>query len=238
MPTRRPLLAACLALLAPLIVALGDESNTLTTGESAAGWKLLFDGRTLHGWQPIGKPGVPAKGWIVQDGAIFHGQAAGGGDIVTVEHFEDFELVWEWKIGAVGNSGVKYNLPDPAQNIGFEYQLIDDEKHPDGLRGGRSHQTAALYDLIEPAPERKVKPVGEWNQSRLLVQGAHVEQWLNGVKTVEFDMGSDDLKARIAKSKFKKVAHFGVKTKSPILLQDHGDEIAFRNLKLRVPAAQ
>ncbi len=235
---RRSVLAASLALLAPLFAARGDEANTLTAVESAAGWKLLFDGKTLAGWQPIGKTGVPAKGWIVQDGALFHAKAAGGGDIVTVEHYGDFELTWEWKIGAAGNSGVKYNLPDPADNIGFEYQLIDDEKHPDGVRGGRSHQTAALYDLIEPAAERKVKPVGEWNQSRLVVQGAHVEQWLNGVKIVEFEMGSDDLKARIAKSKYKNAAHFGVKTKSPILLQDHGDEIAFRNLKLRAPAAK
>ena len=238
MLTRRSLLAASLALLAPLFAASGEETNTLTAGESAAGWKLLFDGKTLAGWQALGKPGASVKGWIVQDGAIFHGKAAGGGDIVTVEHFGDFELTWEWKIGAAGNSGVKYNLPNPADNLGFEYQLIDDEKHPDGTRGGRSHQTAALYDLIEPAAERKVKPVGEWNQSRLVVQGAHVEHWLNGVKTVEFDMGSDDLKARIAKSKYKGVANFGVKTKSPILLQDHGDEVAFRNLKLRVPAAK
>ena len=238
MLSRRSLLAASLALLAPFFSALGDESNTLTTDESTAGWKLIFDGKTLDGWQPIGKSGAPIKGWVVKDGAIFHGKAAGGGDIVTVEHYGDFELTWEWKIGAVGNSGVKYNLPNPADNIGFEYQLIDDEKHPDGVRGGRSHQTAALYDLIEPAAERKVKPVGEWNQSRLLVQGAHVEHWLNGVKIVEFDMGSDDLKARIAKSKYKNVANFGVKTKSPILLQDHGDEIAFRNLKLRAPAAK
>jgi Domain of Unknown Function (DUF1080) len=234
----RSLLAASLALVVPLFAARGEETNTLTAEESAAGWKLLFDGKTLAGWQPIGKTGAPTKGWTVQDGAIFHGKAAGGGDIVTVEHFGDFELTWEWRIGAAGNSGLKYNLPNPADNIGFEYQLIDDENHPDGKRGGRSHQTAALYDLIEPAPERKVKSVGEWNQSRLLVQGAHVEHWLNGVKIVDFDMGSDDMKARIAKSKYRREPNFGVKTKSPVLLQDHGDEVAYRNLKLRVPAAK
>ena len=235
---RPTLLAASLALLLPLFAAQGADTNTLTADETAAGWKLLFDGKTLAGWQPIGKSGIPTKGWTVLDGAIFLGKGARGGDIVTVEHFGDFELTWEWKIGAVGNSGVKYNLPTPERNIGFEYQLIDDENHPDGKRGGRSHQTAALYDLIEPAAERKVKPVGEWNQSRLLVQGAHVEQWLNGVKIVEFDMGSDDLTARIAKSKYRREPNFGVKTKSPILLQDHGDEVAFRNLKVRVPAAK
>ena len=218
--------------------AFAAEPNTLTDAEKAAGWKLLFDGKTTAGWVAIGKTAFPEKGWTVADGTLHHAKAGGGGDIVTAEAYENFELTWEWKIGEVGNSGVKYNLPNPAKEIGFEYQLIDDEKHPDGIRGGKLHQTAALYDLIEPSAERKVKPVGEWNESRLVVNGAHVEQWLNGVKTVEFEMGSDDMKARIAKSKYAKAANFGVKVKSPVLLQDHGDEIAFRNLKLRVPAAK
>lgn len=232
MITRRSLLAAC-ALLALALPIRADDANLLTDAEKAAGWKLLFDGKTLAGWQPLGKSGVPTKGWVAKDGTLFHDKAAGGGDIVTVEQFGDFELTWEWRIGVAGNSGVKYNLPNPADNVGFEYQLLDDEKHPDGRR--KTHQTAALYDLIEPAPERTVQPVGEWNQSRLLVQGAHVEHWLNGVKIVAFDMGSDDFKARIARSKYRKAENFGVKTKSPLLLQDHGDEISFRSLKLRVP---
>ncbi|MCE9610578.1 MAG: DUF1080 domain-containing protein [Chthoniobacter sp.] len=231
MINRRALLAAG-ALLALTFTSRADDTNVLTDAEKAAGWKLLFDGQTLEGWQPIGKSGVPTKGWVVREGMIFHGKAAGGGDIVTVEQFGSrFELTWEWRIGAASNSGVKYSLPDPEKNVGFEYQLIDDENHPDGKRGGRSHQTGALYDLIEPAPERKVKPVGEWNQSRLIVESEHVQHWLNGVKIVEFYMGSDDMKARIAKSKFRNVPHFGGVTRSPILLQDHGDEVAFRNLK-------
>ena len=228
--------ATAFTLLAAAVCA--GDFNTLTDAEKAAGWKLLFDGKTPAGWVAIGKTAFPDKGWTVADGTLQHAKGGGGGDIVTAESYENFELTWEWKIGEAGNSGVKYNLPNPAQNFGFEYQLLDDEKNADGIRGGRLHQTAGLYDLIEPAAERKVKPVGEWNESRLVVQGAHVEQWLNGVKTVEFEIGSDDLKARIAKSKYAKVANFGVKTKSPVLLQDHGDEIAFRNLKLRVPAAK
>jgi Domain of Unknown Function (DUF1080) len=218
--------------------ALAGDLNTLTDAEKSTGWKLLFDGKTLNGWQPIGKAGEPIKGWAVKDGVIFHGKAAGGGDIVTVEQFGDFELTWEWKISEGGNSGLKYNLPDAAKGVGFEYQLLDDAKHPDARVRGTRRQSGALYDLYEPAPERKVKPVGEWNESRVVVKGDHVEQWLNGVKTVEFDFGSDDLKERIAGSKYKGMANFGVKAKSPILLQDHGDEVSFRNLKLRVPAAK
>lgn len=229
-------LATVLSLLSA--VAFAGDANTLTDAEKSAGWKLLFDGKTLGGWQPVGQAGAPVTGWAVQDGVLFHGKAAGGGDIVTVENYGDFELTWEWKIGDVANSGLKYNLPDAAKGVGFEYQLVDDEKHPDGVRGGRLHVTASLYDLIEPSADRKVKPAGEWNGSRVVVNGDHVEHWLNGVKVVEFDCGSDDLKARIAKSKFQNVANFGAKTASPILLQDHGDEVSFRNLKLRAPAAK
>jgi hypothetical protein len=222
-----------LALAAFTAFAFADAPNTLTADEQAAGWKLLFDGKTTAGWRGIGKSDFPAKGWVVEDGVLRHIKKGGGGDIVTSEDYESFELTWEWKIGQAGNSGVKYNLPDPEQNIGCEYQLIDDEKHPDGLRGGKSHQTAGLYDLIAPA-DRKTNAVGEWNSSRLIVEGNHVEHWLNGVKTVEFEFGSEALKALIAKSKYKKVPGFGEKKKSPILLQDHEDEISFRSIKLRV----
>ena len=222
-----------LALAAFTAFAFADAPNTLTADEQAAGWKLLFDGKTTTGWRGIGKSEFPAKGWVVEDGVLKHINKGGGGDIVTSEDYESFELTWEWKIGQAGNSGVKYNLPDPEQNIGCEYQIIDDEKHPDGLRGGKSHQTAGLYDLIAPV-DRKTNAVGEWNSSHLIVKGNHVEHWLNGVKTVEFEFGSEALKALIAKSKYKKVPGFGEKKKSPILLQDHEDEISFRSIKLRV----
>ena len=214
------------------------EPNTLTDSEKTDGWKMLFDGKSTAGWLGLGGKPFPDKGWSVVAGALHHAKGAGGGDIVTAEAFEDFELAWEWKIGPVGNSGLKYNLPDPAKGIGFEYQMIDDEKHPDGLRGGRLHQTASLYDLIEPVANAKAKPVGQWNESRVLLRGNHVEQWLNGAKAVEFELGSDALKAAIAKSKFKSAANFGVKTKSPILLQDHGDEVTVRDIKIRALPAK
>lgn len=225
-------LVSAFALLASATFAA--DPNTLTAEEKSAGWKLLFDGKSTDGWVAIGKTTFPEQGWSVVDGTLFHAKAGGGGDIVTAEKYENFELTWDWKIGFAANSGVKYNLPDAAKNIGFEYQLLDDENEPDGKRGGRMHQTGSLYDLIEPPVDKKLKPVGEWNSSRLVVKGNHVEEWLNGEKTVEFEIGSDDLKARIAKSKYAKVAHFGEKIASPILLQDHGGEIAFRSIKLRV----
>ncbi len=227
-------LAASFFLALATVAAFAAEPNTLTDAEKTAGWKLLFDGKTTAGWVGIGKTEFPEKGWSVQDGALFHAKGGGGGDIVTAEHYENFELTWEWKIGFAGNSGLKYNLPNPAKNIGFEYQMIDDDNHPDGKKGGRKHQTASLYDLMEPDEKAKPKAVGEWNESRLLVQGNHVEEWLNGTKSVEFEMGSDALKALVAISKFKAVAGFGEKTKSPILLQDHGDEVTARSIKIRV----
>ncbi|MDB6152443.1 MAG: hypothetical protein JWL90_896 [Chthoniobacteraceae bacterium] len=209
------------------------EPNTLSAEESAAGWKLLFDGKTTTGWVALGKKEFPSKGWTVRDGTLHHEKAGGGGDIVTTDRYENFELTFDWKIGAVGNSGLKYNLPDPTQGLGFEFQLIDDEHHPDGIKGGALHRTGALYDLVAPAPAQKVNPVGEWNESRLIVKGNHVEQWVNGTKSVTVEMGSDELKALIAKSKYKAVSAFGLKTASPLLLQDHGDEVTFRNVKLR-----
>lgn len=224
------ILFASIALIAPSFAA----DNELTPDEKSAGWRLLFDGKTTAGWRAIGKQEFPAKGWVVADGALKHEAKAGGGDIVTAEDFESFEVVWDWKIAEVGNSGVKYNLPDKNKGVGFEYQMIDDEKHPDGVKGGRMHQTAGLYDLMEPSVEKKTSPIGQWNTSRIRVQGNKVEHWLNGAKTLAFEIASEDLKARVAKSKYKNAAGFGEKKVSPILIQDHGDEVCVKNIKLRV----
>jgi len=211
------------------------QPNDLSTEEKADGWRLLFNGKDLDGWVANGKTAPPEKGWVVEQGILKHVDKGGGGDIVTKESFEDFELTWDWKVAPAANGGLKYNLPDPKKGIGCEYQLIDDAGNPDGQRGGRSHQTASLYDVIEPAAAAKTKPIGEWNSSRILVKGNHAEHWLNGMKTVEFEFGSEELKAGVAKSKFKSTPGWGIKTKSPILLQDHGDEISFRSIKIRKP---
>lgn len=233
-----PLLSAVLALGLLSSTATASGQNTLNPEEKAAGWALLFDGKTTEGWRAVGKQDFPDKGWKVLDGLLLHEKGGGGGDIVTTKTFMNFELSFDWKIGEAGNSGVKYNLPDSTKSLGFEFQLLDDEKHPDGIRSGALHQTGSLYDLIERT-QPKANPVGQWNQSSLLVHGNRVEHWINGSKVLEFEIGSEDLKTRIAKSKYKTVPRFGEKCASPILLQDHGDDVWFKNIKIReLPSAK
>jgi len=228
---RFPFLPSVVSVLAFSCFVTAAESNKVIAEETGAGWKVLFDGTTTAGWVGIGSTTFPSKGWSVKEGALHHDEGGGGGDIVTDRAYLNFELVWEWRLAKGGNSGVKYNLPNPAKAVGFEYQMLDDLGHSDGAKS--SHQTAALYDLIEPAAERKTKPAGEWNQSRLLVDGNHVEQWLNGIRTVVFEIGSPELLERVSKSKYSKAKDFGLKTASPILIQDHGGELDVRSVKLR-----
>lgn len=234
--------------------AIGDQmgsaapANTLTAAEKAAGWKLLFDGKTTNGWRGFRREKFPEEGWVIEDGAIKHvvgngEQSQNGGDIITVEQYDNFELQLEWRISSGGNSGIKYLVAEEIvkngySGLGFEMQVLDDDRHPDAKMGKNGNRTAgALYDLI--APKNKVlHPVGEWNQVRLIVQGNHVEHWLNGGKVVEYELGSPQLKALIAESKYKSIQGFGEVHKGHILLQDHGNEVWFRNLKLRkLPAS-
>jgi 3-keto-disaccharide hydrolase len=220
--------AVCLA-----NISVGAEANTLNEEEKRGGWTLLFDGKTSAGWQAIGKDEFPTKGWVVRDGLLVHEARGGGGDIVTKAQFDDFELAWEWRIAPGGNSGLKYNLLAANKGVGCEYQLLDDAKHPDAALHGKTRQTGGLYDVLAPADDKKLNPAGQWNDSRILVRGNHVEHWLNGRKTVAFEFGGEALKAAIGESKFKDLPLWGEKRKSPILLQDHGDEISFRNFKVR-----
>jgi hypothetical protein len=211
--------------------------NQLTPAEKKAGWRLLFDGKTTAGWRGFNKKEFPKEGWVVEEGCLKHvakdgRDSRGAGDIVTIDQFTDFDLQFEWRIASGGNSGVKYFIVE-ARNapIGHEYQIIDDDRHPDAQRGEK-RKAAALYDLL-PAKNKVLRPVGEFNRARILVQGKHVEHWLNDVKVLEYELESDELRAAIAASKFKDVPGFGTKTKGPILLQDHGDEVWFRNIKIR-----
>lgn len=223
--------------------AFAQTPNELTKAEKKAGWKLLFDGKTLNGWRGFHSDSVPGD-WTVADGAITKakaeaGKRASGGDLITTEQFDNFEFSFEWKLTKGGNSGVKYlvseSLPPTGRSgISFEYQVLDDDNHPDakmGIAGNR--KSGSLYDLI-PAPADKIlKPVGEFNQSKIIVKGNHIEHWLNGKKLLEFERGSEEFKQRIAQSKFKTTKGFGEIAKGHILLQDHSDPIWYRNLKIR-----
>ena len=231
--TSRPavVLAVCTALAAT--VALAAEAPGLTDAEKAEGWRLLFDGKTTNGWRSFKKKTFPSQGWRVEDGTLKKVGGVRGGDIVTDATFGDFDLRWEWRISTNGNNGLKYFITEERGSaIGHEYQMLDDAGHPDGKRGP-IRQTASFYDVLPPKAGKTLKPIGEWNSSRVLVQGNHVEHWLNGEKVLEYELGSEAVKAAVAKSKFKDVAGFGTHVRGHILLTDHGDEAAFRNMRLR-----
>ena len=226
-------------------------NNVLTSEEKAQGWVLLFEGKTLSGWRGLGRDQVPEKHWVVEDGAIkkvpsrnvplqADGQPLEGGDLMTSAVFEDFELAFDWKISPGGNSGVKYNVSEEmsvaqAPNhaaLGFEYQVLDDDLHPDA-KNGSNRTAAALYDLVGPE-KRRLRPVGEFNSARIVFRGGHGEHWLNGVKVLEYDLGTPRMNGLLAKSKYKDIPHFADKRRGHIVLQDHTDAVWFRNLKIRI----
>ncbi len=221
-----------IALLAPSALA-ADGQNTLSDREKAEGWRLLFDGTTTQGWRSFQKRTFPTQGWVAQDGCLGHLGKAGGGDIVTLETFLDYDFTFEWRINAGGNSGVKYFIDEQRNGaIGHEYQLLGPISDAEALKDLK-HATASFYDVLPPATNALPRPPGSWNQSRIVVQGNHIEHWLNGQKVLAYTLGTPPVVAGIAASKFKNVAGFGTHFSHPILLQDHGGEIWFRNLKIR-----
>ena len=225
--------AFCFVLLLVTLTARASEPNQLTDAEKQAGWKLLFDGQTTKGWRGYKQAAMPSKGWKVEQGVLVKIGGERGGDIVTDEKFSDFDLSWEWRISPAGNNGLKYLVTEERPSApGQEYQMIDDARNADA-KVGPHRATGSFYDVLPPSEDKPLKPVGEWNLSRVLIQGNHVEHWLNGKKVLEYELGSDALKAAIAKSKFKTAPGFGEKIKCHILLTDHGDECAFRNIKIR-----
>ena len=235
---------------APMAQVGTGAPNALSPAEQRDGWSLLFDGKTFNGWRGLGYDSVPTAHWKIENGAIrkiadgdvprlADGQPAAGGDLMTRDTYRDFELTWEWKISRAGNSGVKYNVSEEismaaAPNhaaLGFEYQMLDDSLHEDNKVP--SHRAGALYDLIAPNANKTLKPVGEWNSSRLVFRGNHGEHWLNGVKVVEFDLGTPLMDSALGRSKYKSIPNFAERRAGHIVLQDHVDEVFFRNLKIR-----
>jgi len=225
--------------------------NVLTTAEADAGWQLLFDGRTLSGWHGLGFTNTPPGLWTVEDGAIKHvekgrgpvqadGQPLTGMDLITDRSFRDFELAWEWKIAEAGNSGVKYNVSESLSNAmspphaakGWEYQINDDEKNEDNKVA--THRSGSLYDLLAPNEKKRVNPAGQWNRAGIVFRGTHGEHWLNGEKIVEFDLGTARFDSAFAASKYKAYpSWFPIRRTGQIVLQDHGDVVWFRDIKIR-----
>ncbi|HEY2066791.1 MAG TPA: DUF1080 domain-containing protein [Gemmatimonadaceae bacterium] len=252
--TRRPPRCAIISLGA-LVLLAGSASATradaqLSDAERAAGWRSLFDGHTLTGWRGVGYAGVPAAHWTVEHGAIktiasgkvdvqADGQPVAGGDLITVDSFRDFELAWDWKVTPGAKSGVKYNvseerstaLPPPHAAKGFEYQMLDDDRHPDSKLP--THRTGALYDLVAPNANKRLRPAGEWNHSVIVFDGRHGEHWLNEQKIVAYDLGSSAMTAALAASKYASIPWFAERRTGHVVLQDHGDEVYFRNIRIR-----
>jgi hypothetical protein len=209
----------------------GTTQTGLTAQEQKDGWRLLFDGKTLNGWRGYGMQTMPA-GWSVVDGTLT--RTAQAADIITTDKFRNFDLQLEWKIAPGGNSGIFYRAVEgdgPIYHYAPEYQILDDQAHADG--GSDLTSAGANYGL-HPAPRGVVKPVGEWNTARIVVQGNHVEHWLNGQKIVDYELGSPDWKQRVAKSKFNEWPDYGKAAEGHIGLQEHGNEVSYRNIKLRV----
>jgi len=224
-----PLLFAALILAAFTPARAADALlNTLTDDEKKAGWKLLFDGKSLTNWRGLKKPGPPEAGWEIKEGVLTCVKAGRGGNLITEQTYDQFEFAWEWKMPPRSNNGVKYFFNE-QRGVGHEYQLLDDALTKDALSS-----CASFYLVVAPDPEKKkLKPWGEWNFSRIVVKGDHVEHWLNGEKVVEYDCGDPKILERVAKSKFKNAPGFGTRIRGHILLTYHSDECSFRNIKLR-----
>jgi hypothetical protein len=236
------------------ITDLDPPANTLSAEEKAAGWKLLWDGKTTDGWRGAKSDSFPAKGWEIKNGVLTvlasgGAESAAGGDIITRDRYSDFELKLDFKMTPAANSGIKYftqpNL-DPITGtgatttkgsaIGLEYQILDDKRHPDAKLGRDGNRTvASLYDLMTADESKKPNPIGQWNHAHLIVRGNHIEHWLNGQKVLEYERSTPKFREMVAASKYHKIPGFGEWADGHILLQDHGDHVSFRNIKILVP---
>lgn len=203
-----------------------------TTTEKKTEWKDLLEGGNLSQWKKWRRGTIEdSVAWTIKDGVLHLSKApevkTKGGSITTIKHYQDFELKFEFKIRKAGNSGVKYRSLD---NLGFEFQILDDKEHKDNKNP--KNRAASIYQLVAAPDDKKMNPVGAWNKARIVAKGNTIEHWLNGVKVTSLEIGSEDWKERFAASKYKKYPDFG-KQGGEILLQDHGDDVWFRNLLIR-----
>jgi hypothetical protein len=211
-------------------VPMTSDSVRDSTAPTEGEWRTLFDGGSLDAWRGFRSDTVPA-GWQVVDGALTRvGEA---GDLITRDEFGDFKLTLEWKVAEGGNSGIMYRVTEAAAatyETGPEMQVLDDARHKDGQ--SRLTSAGSAYGLYA-APAGVVKPAGEWNAVRIVARGNHVEHWLNGTKVVEYELGSPDWEAKVKASKFKQWPGYGRAASGHIALQDHGDRVAYRNIRIR-----
>lgn len=221
-------------------IVFGQALNTLTAAEKKDGWKLLFDGKTTKGWRNFNSDKI-GSAWKVADGALYldvsnkvGNKVVDGGAIITEKEYENYEMSFEWKIQACGNSGVIFNVKEgnytEVWHTGPELQVLDNACHPDAKI--IKHRAGDLYDLISCSTET-VKPAGEWNVAKIVTKNSHYEFWLNGVKTVEFTMHTPEWDKLVAGSKFKDKPDFGKFKKGHISLQDHDDQVWYRNMKIK-----
>jgi hypothetical protein len=220
-----------------------SKDNTLTKKEIKAGWKLLFDGNTTTSWMNARTKAFPTGGWEVRDGQLVMDPASkkqngGGGDIVTVDKFRNFELMVDFMYTKGANGGIKYFVDIESNggrlaSIGCEYQVLDDKNHPDAKAGINGNRTlAGLYDLIPPKEKTDNGP-DAWNTARIVVNGNKVQHWLNGKMTVEYERGTQEWRDLVANSKFRTSPGFGEVQEGRILLQDHGNLVHYKNIKIR-----
>lgn len=215
--------------------------NTLTSQEKEDGWMLLFDGETTDGWRNFKSDSI-GSAWKVADGTLYldtlkkeDWQVVDGGDIITEQPYENYEFMLDWKISEGGNSGIIYHVQedeayDYVWQTGPEMQILDDARHPDGQI--EKHRAGDLYDLIEASGDH-VNPVGEWNTIRIVSDNGKIEQWMNGALVVSADMNSEEWDELVANSKFAEMPDFGKKASGHIALQDHGNLVWFRNIKIK-----
>lgn len=219
--------------------------NALTIDEAKNGWKMLWDGKTTNGWKGARLDAFPEKGWVIENGELTvlssgGEESAAGGDIVTTVPYGDFELRVDFKLTEGANSGIKYYVDTdinkgPGSSIGLEYQVLDDDKHPDAKLGNHegSRTVASLYDLIKADPSKPIHPIGEWNTAYIKSKDNHVEHWLNGAKVLEYERKSDDFRKLVSESKYAKWKNFGELDEGRILIQDHGDRVTYKNIKIK-----
>ena len=224
--------------------------NSLTVNEQKSGWQMLWDGKTTNGWRGAKLDTFPNEGWVIEDGELIvlpsgGAESAAGGDIVTTNEYSNFELQVDFKLTPGANSGIKYYVDTelnkgPGSSIGLEYQILDDALHPDAKLGSHegSRTVCSLYDLIQADPSKPIKPIGEWNTAYIKSIDNHVEHWLNDVKVLEYERGSKEFLKLVSESKYAKWPNFGMLEKGQILLQDHGDKVSFRNIKIKVPKSK